>query len=175
MRHLILSLVALAILTAAAEAGAKKSARPNVLIFIADDWSWPHAGAYGDKVVKTPNIDKVAKEGVLFHRAYWVAIEATFAAQGNFSFAIAGDRNELIGIHPLYSRQRDRGWAELEFYEAMRLTPEQIETCLDAMRRVQTSGQVQLKAAQIHFPQGQALLDWVEEVKTTLKAGEFKQ
>ena len=69
----------------------------------------------------------------------------------------------------------DRGWAELEFHEAMRLTPEQIETCLDAMRQVQTSGQVQLRAAQIHFPQGQALLDWVEEVKTTLKAGEFKQ
>lgn len=22
--------------------------RPNILLAIADDWSWPHAGAYGD-------------------------------------------------------------------------------------------------------------------------------
>ena len=26
--------------------------RPNILFCIADDWGWPHAGAYGDKVVK---------------------------------------------------------------------------------------------------------------------------
>ncbi len=25
--------------------------RPNILVIIADDWSYPHAGAYGDKVV----------------------------------------------------------------------------------------------------------------------------
>src|SRR5690606_26900727 len=44
--------------------------RPNILFCIADDWGWPHAGAYGDPVVKTPVFDRVAKEGVLFHHAY---------------------------------------------------------------------------------------------------------
>lgn len=44
--------------------------RPNVLFCIADDWGWPHAGAYGDVAVKTPNFDRLAKAGVLFEHAY---------------------------------------------------------------------------------------------------------
>ncbi len=44
--------------------------RPNILFCIADDWGWPHAGAYGEPVVKTPTFDRIAKEGVLFHHAY---------------------------------------------------------------------------------------------------------
>lgn len=44
--------------------------RPNILFCLADDWGWPHAGAYGDRVVKTPTFDRLAEEGVLFERAY---------------------------------------------------------------------------------------------------------
>jgi hypothetical protein len=69
----------------------------------------------------------------------------------------------------------DQGWAELQFYEHMRLAPEQIEKCLEAMREVQTSGQVRLTATEVHIPTGQALLDWVEEIKGTLKSGDFRQ
>ncbi len=47
-----------------------EAARPNILFAIADDWGWPHAGAYGDPVVKTPTFDRIANEGVLFHHAY---------------------------------------------------------------------------------------------------------
>src|SRR5262245_32846001 len=43
---------------------------PNILLAIADDWSWPHAGAYGCQFVQTPAFDRVAKEGVLFTRAF---------------------------------------------------------------------------------------------------------
>jgi arylsulfatase A-like enzyme len=48
----------------------KTPARPNILLCLADDWGWPHAGAYGDKVVKTPTFDRLAKEGVLFQHAF---------------------------------------------------------------------------------------------------------
>jgi len=44
--------------------------RPNILLAIADDWSWGHAGAYGCDWVKTPAFDRVADQGVLFTRAY---------------------------------------------------------------------------------------------------------
>ena len=44
--------------------------RPNILLAIADDWGWPHAGAYGDRVVQTPNFDRVAREGILFRHAF---------------------------------------------------------------------------------------------------------
>lgn len=46
---------------------------PNFLFCIADDWSFPHAGAYGDEVIRTPNFDRVAREGVLFTKAYTAA------------------------------------------------------------------------------------------------------
>jgi uncharacterized sulfatase len=51
--------------------------RPNIVLVIADDWSWPHAGAYGDRVVRTPAFDRLAREGVLFTRAYCAAPSCT--------------------------------------------------------------------------------------------------
>ena len=44
--------------------------RPNILVAVADDWSFGHAGAYGCPWVKTPHFDRVAREGLLFTRAY---------------------------------------------------------------------------------------------------------
>lgn len=46
---------------------------PNILFLIADDWSYPHAGAYGDKVVRTPTFDWLAKNGAVFENAYCAA------------------------------------------------------------------------------------------------------
>jgi N-sulfoglucosamine sulfohydrolase len=54
----------------AAAAPRAKSDRPNILLAIADDWSYGHAGAYGCDWVKTPNFDKLAKEGILFTNAF---------------------------------------------------------------------------------------------------------
>src|SRR6185436_4969280 len=71
--------VALAVLvTAAGAAHQPASVRPpNILVIIADDWSYPHAGVYGDKVVRTPTFDRIAREGVLFRRAYAAAPSCT--------------------------------------------------------------------------------------------------
>lgn len=42
----------------------------NVLLIVADDQSYPHAGAYGCPWVDTPGFDRVASEGILFNRCY---------------------------------------------------------------------------------------------------------
>jgi N-sulfoglucosamine sulfohydrolase len=47
-----------------------RQAPPNILVVIADDWSYPHAGAYGDRTVSTPAFDRVAREGALFRHAF---------------------------------------------------------------------------------------------------------
>ncbi len=44
--------------------------RPNILLVLADDQSWLHAGIMGDKVVQTPGFDRIAREGVLFNNAF---------------------------------------------------------------------------------------------------------
>src|SRR3954462_11793841 len=51
--------------------------RPNILYCLADDWSYPHAGVYGDKVIHTPNFDRVAREGALFSHAFSAAPSCT--------------------------------------------------------------------------------------------------
>ena len=44
--------------------------RPNILFAIADDASWMHFSAYGCRFVKTPNFDRVAREGALFNNVF---------------------------------------------------------------------------------------------------------
>ncbi len=43
---------------------------PNFLFIITDDQSWEHAACYGDMAVLTPNMDQLAREGVIFENAY---------------------------------------------------------------------------------------------------------
>jgi N-sulfoglucosamine sulfohydrolase len=57
----------------------RPSGRPNVLFIIADDHSWPHTGAYGDTIVKTPAFDSLARQGVLFNYAYSAAASCTIS------------------------------------------------------------------------------------------------
>jgi arylsulfatase A-like enzyme len=42
--------------------------KPNILFIFADDWGWGDLGCHGHPYVKTPNIDRLAKEGTDFHR-----------------------------------------------------------------------------------------------------------
>src|ERR1700742_2043960 len=51
--------------------------RPSILYCVADDWSYGHASIYGDPVVKTPNFDRVAREGALFHQTYCASPSCT--------------------------------------------------------------------------------------------------
>lgn len=61
----------LILLFSAMSAGGQRPEKiPNILFVIADDQSYPYAGAYGDKAAKTPNFDRIANEGVLFNNAF---------------------------------------------------------------------------------------------------------
>jgi arylsulfatase A-like enzyme len=44
--------------------------RPNILFIFSDDHAYGAISAYGSKINKTPNIDRLAKEGMLFNRCY---------------------------------------------------------------------------------------------------------
>src|SRR6476661_4504544 len=64
------SLIALGIFSAAAaQARGDQPRRPNILFAIADDWGL-HGGAYGTDWVKTPTLDRIAREGLLFQNAF---------------------------------------------------------------------------------------------------------
>ena len=53
--------------------GANKINRPNIILIIGDDISWNDFGCYGHPSIKTPNIDKLATEGIKFTNAFLTA------------------------------------------------------------------------------------------------------
>lgn len=44
--------------------------RPNIIFIMADDLGYGDLGCYGQKKILTPNIDKLASEGMRFTQAY---------------------------------------------------------------------------------------------------------
>ncbi len=44
--------------------------KPNIIFIMSDDLGYGHLGCYGQKIIQTPNIDRLAKEGMLFTQAY---------------------------------------------------------------------------------------------------------
>lgn len=61
--RLLLSLLLLAALVRGAD-------RPNIVILLADDLGPGEIGAFGQQKLPTPNLDRMAKEGLCFDRAY---------------------------------------------------------------------------------------------------------
>lgn len=54
----------------APELARAQATRPNILVVLSDDHSAPHVGCYGTPDIKTPNLDRLAAEGMRFDRAY---------------------------------------------------------------------------------------------------------
>ena len=47
-----------------------KNQKPNIIFIMADDLGWGELGCYGNTFNETPNLDKLAKEGLKFTQAY---------------------------------------------------------------------------------------------------------
>lgn len=67
---LILCLASVSIASAAGAAGAAEAVAPNVLIIMADDCTYNDLPLYGGQNARTPHIDKLATQGLVFNQAY---------------------------------------------------------------------------------------------------------
>ena len=61
------------ILIALAVTASRAADRPNAILIIGDDISWDDFGCYGNASARTPHIDRLARNGVLFTNAYLTA------------------------------------------------------------------------------------------------------
>ena len=57
----------------AAYRAARPERRPNVVLIVSDDLGYADIGVYGSRDIPTPNIDRIAREGVRFTDAYVTA------------------------------------------------------------------------------------------------------
>jgi N-sulfoglucosamine sulfohydrolase len=96
MIRLLLFLLLVLPLTPLTAAEGKKR---NVVLYVCDDWG-RDAGCFGNPVIKTPNIDQLARDGTRFERAYCT----TASCSASRSVILTGLHNHLNGQ---YGHQHD--------------------------------------------------------------------
>jgi arylsulfatase A len=100
------ALITLALATALV-AAAQQTQKPNFIVIFADDQGWADLGAYGHPDIRTPNIDRMASEGVRFTSFYAApfcgpsrAALMTGSYPPRASLAFNHGPKQTTGIHP---------------------------------------------------------------------------
>ena len=88
---------------------AESAGKPNIVVILADDYGWGSAVCYGATGVKTPNLDRLAREGLMFANVY-AAGTRTVRVTVNDGRGGALWRHEAQVLEPFVDASRaDRG------------------------------------------------------------------
>src|ERR1051325_10911573 len=69
-RNSLLSMCALLVLLCVLMSARAAQRPPNIIFILVDDWGWTDASCFGSKFYETPNIDRLAREGMKFTQGY---------------------------------------------------------------------------------------------------------
>ena len=117
------------------------AAPPNLLVFIADDAGWDDFGVYGNKGIQTPNIDRLAAEGLKVEKAF-----LTIAQCSPSRISI------LTGLYPHQTGAED---LHMPLPEDKRLVPSYLEE----------AGYFSGHMKKTHYgPNGEAQFQWYDAV-----------
>ncbi|MFC2089510.1 sulfatase [Bacteroidota bacterium] len=83
----------------------KKGKITNVVLLIGDDHATTAVGCYGNEIIRTPNIDRLAEEGLLFENAYSNAPVCSASRQS----ILTGKYPHATGVTLLRTPFRDEG------------------------------------------------------------------
>ena len=96
-------------LTQPSEAAEGSAAKPNILVILVDDLGWGDLGCYGAPDLKTPNIDRLAAEGMRFDNfhASCPVCSPTRAA------LLTGRYPDLVGVPGVIRTHANNSWGHL--------------------------------------------------------------
>ncbi len=83
------------------------AAQKNILLVITDNQNWFDLGCYGNKVVQTPHMDRLAAEGVRFRQAF-ATVASCSASRAVIYSGVLTHRNGQYAHTPLEHNQRLR-------------------------------------------------------------------
>jgi arylsulfatase A len=92
---MIRSFLALTLVWSIAVPAAKAADRPNFLVILCDDLGYGDLGCYGHPVIKTPNLDKLAGEGIRFTDCYSSAPVCSSSRAG----LLTGQTPDRVGVY----------------------------------------------------------------------------
>src|SRR5713226_8680383 len=108
LRRFVLLLIS-SFLLACCELPAQAKPAPNVVVITIDTLRADHLGCYGDKQIRTPNIDALASDGARFERAY-TPVPVTLPAH---TVIFTGTYPMLSGMHDFSGNKLGLGQATL--------------------------------------------------------------
>lgn len=76
----------------------EKQQRPNIIFYLSDDHGWDIAGCYGNSVIQTPHLDRLATEGMRFTRAF-AASPTCSPSRAILYTGLHSARNGTMGNH----------------------------------------------------------------------------
>ena len=102
-----------AFVTPAIDAGDATERKPNIVVILADDLGWNGVGCFGNEMVATPHIDRLAAEGMKFTDAY--VLSQCLPTRAAFFSGQYGARTRLTSVEtssPSYAPMISPGRAD---------------------------------------------------------------
>jgi arylsulfatase len=97
-----------------------KQSKPNILFLMADQLRADCVGVYGNRVIQTPNLDRLAREGVTFTSAY-SSVPSCTPARSALLTGLSPWRHGMLGMTHMAARyplEKPRALAEAGYYAA---------------------------------------------------------
>lgn len=97
---------------------AKSTRAPNILLLMADQLRVDCVGAYGNRVIETPNLDRIAAEGIRFTSAY-TSVPSCTPARSALLTGLSPWHHGMLGMTRMASRyplEKARALAEAGYY-----------------------------------------------------------
>lgn len=113
-----------------AKKGTKNNKKPNVVLFLIDDMGWKDLGCYGSKFYETPNVDKLAKEGVKFTNAY----ASCHVCSPTRASILSGKNPARINLTDWLPGRNDFAYQKLQNVEVVQQMPYEETTLAEALK-----------------------------------------